>query len=217
LKPENIFLDGTDHIRGGSGEVYPVRHLVFVADLELADAYRRAGVASGSRPYMAPEQHQALNSREPGLDFSKVDVFAIGVMLVEMLTGGYHPVGERRSLIWPTQSPGYQKWKRDMPWKQWINSGAPVAQNIPSLEPSLANLVRQCLAPFSTRINKANLELLLRRELASRDDYVFQTVNLLLMQADSDAVEGAEAGWPYYDELKARIEHFFASAQYNDH
>jgi serine/threonine protein kinase len=108
LKPENIFLDGTGHICGSSGEAYPVRHLVFVADLELDDAYRRTDVASGSPTYMAPEQHDALTSGHAGADFSKVDVFAIGVILLVMWTGAFHPVGQRRSLIWPTQSPGHE-------------------------------------------------------------------------------------------------------------
>jgi hypothetical protein len=69
------------------------------------------------------------------------------------------------------------------------------------------------LAPFPLRINKANLELLLSRELAAQDEHVFQTVNLLLLKLDRYAEQSAEAGWDYYDALKLRIEPFYASAQ----
>jgi eukaryotic-like serine/threonine-protein kinase len=214
LKPENIFIDSTKHIQSTTGMPYPIRYLAYVADLELADAYRRSDIPFGSRPYMPPEQHEAAKKVgvKGGIDFSKVDVFAIGVILVEMLTGGVHPVGERRSLIWPTQSPGYEKWKRETPWKQWIRSGAQISAAILDLDRPLAAIVRQCLAPYPERINKESLELLLSQELASRDENVWQTLNLLLVLADSGAEGNAAAGWPYYDDLKERIEGFFASA-----
>ena len=56
----------------------------------------------GSRPYMAPEQYKRTDDeRDRRLNFSRVDVFALGVIMYEMLTGGIHTVGEHVSLIWP--------------------------------------------------------------------------------------------------------------------
>jgi serine/threonine protein kinase len=161
LKPQNIFIDSTKHIQSPTGVPYPIRYFAYVADLELADAYRRSGIPFGSRPYMAPEQHEAAKraGSNIGIDFSKVDVFAIGVILVEILTGGIHPVGERRSLIWPTQSPGHKKWKRETPWKEWIKGGASISAAIPTMDPPLAAIARACLMPYAERITKESLEL----------------------------------------------------------
>lgn len=85
VKPDNIFLtqqDGND------------RHVTLldfgIAKLGEGDwnVSTRSGVVMGTLAYMAPEQ--LLNSK--AVD-SRSDVYALGVIAFEMLTGGYLPFG----------------------------------------------------------------------------------------------------------------------------
>jgi eukaryotic-like serine/threonine-protein kinase len=115
LKPENVLLR---NLRKGFnlGENYPFIWEAKLADFGLANAYRELGVPWGSRPYLAPEQY------ELGADLSKVDVFACGVMLHELLTG-LHPFGLRTSDVWPDPKPGLSpQWKHENKWKAWASS-----------------------------------------------------------------------------------------------
>src|SRR4051794_1718317 len=108
---------------------------------------RLLGRSAGSRPYMAPEQYrsQAISVSVKD-DYSKVDVFAVGVMLFEMLTGGLHPVGERTSLIWPVPAEGTRSaYRHDGPWKKWIKNGAPVADWATLPDGEMRRIVGTCL------------------------------------------------------------------------
>ncbi len=86
LKPQNVLLypgkDGKPH--------------VWVADLGVADALaelvRERRSIAGTLPYMAPEQLQA-RTQDLG---PWTDLYAVGLMLFEMLTGGKAHAGEGR-------------------------------------------------------------------------------------------------------------------------
>lgn len=74
LKPQNILLDGTDH--------------VYVSDFGLAKSLEddvtgmtRSGETLGTPRYMAPEQVQSSSVDH------RADLYALGVILYEMLTG----------------------------------------------------------------------------------------------------------------------------------
>jgi serine/threonine protein kinase len=50
--------------------------------------------------------------------YSRVDVFACGVMLHELLTGE-HPIGEVTSDVWPEPKPDKPKaWGHEAKWKK---------------------------------------------------------------------------------------------------
>ncbi len=87
LKPGNVIL-----ALATSGEVTPK-----VVDFGLArvgdGTLTRTGQGVGTPAYMAPEQHGSAADAEPA-----ADVFALGVMLVEMLTGQY--VADDRKTMW---------------------------------------------------------------------------------------------------------------------
>ncbi len=79
LKPENLFLRGSS-IPGVS---------VCVADFGLARepgaqtaSLTQTGAVVGTLEYMSPEQHQGLPNVDP-----RADIYALGVILFEMLTG----------------------------------------------------------------------------------------------------------------------------------
>jgi len=79
LKPANIFLDG------GAIE----RPLIMDFGLSLLDAPEIAGSSAGTPRYMAPEQHG-------GVADARSDIFSLGVLAYELLTGGRHPLGADR-------------------------------------------------------------------------------------------------------------------------
>jgi serine/threonine-protein kinase len=120
IKPENILLSG--------------RHAL-VMDFGVAKAVTEAsgrqqlttaGVALGTPAYMAPEQATA----EPQLDH-RVDIYALGVLAYEMLTGHppFHGLTPQQTLAaHVTQAP------------------VPVTQRRPGIAPVLDALIMRCLA-----------------------------------------------------------------------
>ena len=77
LKPANIFLIN------GSIE----QPLIMDFGLSLLDQSEIQGSHAGTPRYMAPEQHG-------GVADARSDIFALGVMAYELLTGGRRPLGE---------------------------------------------------------------------------------------------------------------------------
>ncbi|MEO8637199.1 MAG: protein kinase [Gemmatimonadales bacterium] len=120
IKPENILLSG--------------RHAM-VMDFGVAKAVTEAsgrqqlttaGVALGTPAYMAPEQATA----DPQLD-GRVDIYALGVLAYEMLTGypPFHGLNPQQTLAaHVTQAPVL------------------VGQRRPGLSPALESVVMRCLA-----------------------------------------------------------------------
>jgi serine/threonine-protein kinase len=97
LKPENILLQ---NICKGFGREEIPQELCYrpkIADFGLANAWPEAGVPRGSNPYKAPEQLCGRVSKKRAKELYRAglfnpDVFALGVILTEMLTGK-HPSG----------------------------------------------------------------------------------------------------------------------------
>jgi serine/threonine protein kinase len=115
LKPENILLQDIRK-KFALNKDYPFIWRARLADFGLANAYKELKIPYGSRPYQAPEQYE----RET--DLSRVDVFACGVMLHEVLSG-LHPIGQVTSDVWPEPKVGEsQQWKRENKWKHWARS-----------------------------------------------------------------------------------------------
>ena len=120
IKPENILLSG--------------RHAM-VMDFGVAKAVTEStgahqltsiGVALGTPAYMAPEQATA----DPHMD-GRVDIYALGVLAYEMLTGQppFHGLNPQQTLAaHVTQAP------------------TPLGQRRPGLSPVLEGVVMRCLA-----------------------------------------------------------------------
>ena len=113
LKPANIFIRdmANQYSELPSLRIYK---LPLVADFGLANASFDSGVYAGTRPYMAPEQWEKSPLS------SKTDVFALGVILYELMSDGFHPVGIKLRDFWPTPLEGNSnKWTGSRPWKKW--------------------------------------------------------------------------------------------------
>jgi serine/threonine protein kinase len=199
LKPANIFLD-----RLASNWTlpanYPLHHRVMVADFGLANAFSVFGHRWGSRPYMAPEQYADSTT------LAKADVFALGVILHELLGGGCHPIGERTRDVWPTplQEKG-NKWKHETVWKHWASEPKTIFPDIiPSSE--LRENIIDCLnSNIAQRHTMISLKDNLLRELKSESEFAFQNLSLLLEHFDKLTVESEAGGWPHFDDLLQQV------------
>lgn len=114
LKPGNILLEDLgkkfkDIQSLSHGLHESIKFKVRLADFGLANAWRELNRPQGSHPYMAPEQY---TPGEYGI-FSP-DIFAVGVMMAEMLTGR-HPCGKKTKRVW-------KDWNRTK-WEQWAKYG----------------------------------------------------------------------------------------------
>ena len=120
IKPENILLSGRHAMVMDFG--------VAKAVTESTGAHRLTsiGVALGTPAYMAPEQATA----DPHMD-GRVDIYALGVLAYEMLTGQppFHGLNPQQTLAaHVTQEP------------------TPLGQRRPGLSPVLESVVMRCLA-----------------------------------------------------------------------
>lgn len=210
LKPENVFIDFINKHFSVPAE-YPLACRVHLADFELANAYLVLRHPYGSRPYMAPEQYCNLRA-SPLPDFSRADVFAVGVILFEMLTGGDHPIGERTSLIWPRPADGRsRKWLREDPWKQWLKSGAQTSIGDNSVDPETLLIIQDCLEIDSAlRPSKQALEVRLLERLRSVHKHTYDTLVHTLEYFDNISRESEELGWPYYAERLESLNEAFS-------
>ncbi len=122
LKPENIFLAQQ---RDGSTAV-KILDFGIARDLDTSqDNVTRTGIAMGTPHYMAPEQAMSARGVLPA-----ADVWAIGAMLYEALTGQTPFQGETASAIVVHAC---------------TQPHPPIATVVPSLPPALAALVDACL------------------------------------------------------------------------
>jgi serine/threonine protein kinase len=140
LKPANILVKDLKKIFNGLNDLDIHQHAL-IADFGLANASVDYEVFQGSRPYMAPEQwnRQTLSSA--------TDVFALGVIFYDMMTGGLHPVGIQLGDYWPEpQNGNTRRWTRDTPWQTWINNGCAIAAADIVIEPEIQIFISQMLS-----------------------------------------------------------------------
>jgi eukaryotic-like serine/threonine-protein kinase len=200
LKPSNVLLDRLQRFRAPDGSISPLEHRVLICDFGMANAFRVFGKLSGSRPYMAPEQYG-----EPST-LAKADVFALGVILHELVTGGFHPIGEITSDVWPDPLASKpNRWKHEDVWKKWARH-ATVADPGRVSSPELVTIIKKCLeADLSDRYSSASLEVDLLEFMKSHDKEIYDNLILALSYFDDLAATGEVGGWPYYDELLEQV------------
>jgi serine/threonine protein kinase len=194
LKPENIFIRNmrNDFSIQVEQDVY---NFPLVGDFGLANASVDSDFFDGARPYMAPEQWE----RRPLS--SKTDVFALGVILFEMMSGGFHPAGIKLSDFWPEPIEGNtKKWTKAEPWRKWASNGGAISTDVEVLvDGEILELVNKMLS--SNPDERPDISLMiddLLQLLRSRDMSSFIQVSHLISHYDSQASKvSLEESWPY--------------------
>lgn len=202
LKPANIFLRDLKGKISDSREL-DVYNFALVADFGLANAFLDSSIFGGSRPYMAPEQWA-----ESELS-SKTDVFALGVILYELMSGGFHPVGIKLGDYWPRPVEGNsKKWTKPDAWRRWAETARVNFEISPSIEPSVKSLVHEMLSidpVYRPSIEVVKIKLLdIIRNKSQKD---FAQLDLFLNYYENKAsVEPLNYRWPYLAERWERFQ-----------
>ncbi|AJA07286.1 hypothetical protein SKP52_01745 [Sphingopyxis fribergensis] len=190
LKPENVFVrDLRRDFELPEGDVW-LRPLV--ADFGSVNLAAEIAEFCGSRPYMAPEQWGATILSE------RTNVFAVGIMLHELMTRGVHPIGTHGGDWHRRINPGFNRWQDNDRWRAWIRRGCPIADPLP--DAGLAAIVEACLAVEpGARPSLGDLRDRLLGALFARSNFAGSQVDLFLRTAEREA-DGEE--WAH---LKSRL------------
>ncbi|MGD8555472.1 MAG: serine/threonine-protein kinase, partial [Anaerolineales bacterium] len=136
IKPGNILIDTKGH--------------VLVMDFGIArmtDASTATMVGAGTPAYMAPEQARGENPSPQS------DIYALGVTIFEMLSGGERPfTGERAQTTGTT--------REKVRWEQMHLAPPSLRQFNKSISPDLEALVLRCMEKDPKRRYASALELL---------------------------------------------------------
>lgn len=193
LKPANIFIrDFSKNIKDLPN--FDIYKIAMVADFGLADASQKIGLFDGARPYKSPEQWSEKQLT------SKSDVFSLGVIFYELLSGGYHPVGIKLNEHWPepTRS-NSKKWTRDVAWKKWIKEGATIEHKDNDINKDVKELIIKMLSidvELRPKINEVIASLIFEVKALHKDSYK----NLILQLEDfqnEPCQTSLEVKWPY--------------------
>lgn len=204
LKPANIFLRNmkNDFCNLPSLDIYD---FALIGDFGLANASIKSQVFDGSRPYMAPEQWEKTNLSHA------TDIFALGVILYELMSNGYHPVGILLKNFWPQPQEGKtSKWTKPCEWKKWIKGGCIIKQLDNPIDSDIVVFIKRMLliAP-DERPNIDEVIDFLFREIDKRSHESYEQINFLIKYYDSKATnEPLEQKWAYlfntWEKFKAK-------------
>jgi len=205
LKPSNIFLrDLTkDFIGLPSLDIY---NAPLIADFGLSNASINQGIFDGERPYMAPEQwNRTVLS-------PSTDIFALGVILYELMTDGFHPVGIKLHDFWPQpQNGNSKKWTRGDAWRRWVDRGCIIDGSQIQVDPKLLHLVKRMVStdpkcrPSIADVTNSLLCLMETRSKASYEQVTFLT-DYFERQVSNKPLEQQ---WPHLFRVWNRFEEKF--------
>jgi eukaryotic-like serine/threonine-protein kinase len=193
LKPENIFLRDIKPVFSGLPDL-DIYKIPKIADFGLSNASIDSGIYDGSRPYMAPEQWRK-NALSPA-----TDIFALGVILYQFLTNGYHPVGIKLHEYWPNPAEGNsKKWTKPDAWKKWACGSAEIVDIKCDVSPELMRLIKTMLLPIaSERPDISNVKRVLLNEIRQLDLESYANIDLLTQHFNRQVSnESLDVAWPY--------------------
>ncbi|ELB2259393.1 TPA: protein kinase [Vibrio parahaemolyticus] len=201
LKPANIFLRDIKNDFRDLPELDIYNHAL-IADFGLANASVTSSVFDGSRPYMAPEQWDKTELSP------LTDVFSLGVILYELMTGGFHPVGIKLSDYWPQPiGDNSKKWTKAEPWKKWAKHAKIDVKNCPKLEPEVKDLIESMLSVDAK--HRPSIELvkqIILEVIKNKSQQSYDQLNFIISYFDNvKSKEPLETTWPH---LFGRWNHF---------
>ncbi|WP_447902994.1 protein kinase domain-containing protein [Pseudomonas serbica] len=205
MKPANIFIRDFRRVASGLPDL-DIYLVALIADFGLANASVTSGVFDGSRPYMAPEQWSRSTLSQ------KTDVFALGIILHELMSGGFHPVGVRTAEVWPSPSIGVsKKWTRPGDWRKWIDRKCPLEAQV-ELKPDVKRLIELTLSiEPESRPAMAELRTSILDLIKTRSEESHYQLQLLIDHFDREASQDSiETDWPYVAKAWQRLQERFS-------
>ncbi len=174
LKPENIFVRNLRESFVFPGDDLWLRPMV--ADFGSVNLASKIGEHRGSRPYMAPEQWE----KKPHGEWT--NVFAIGIILHELISRGAHPIGEHGGDWHREKNPGFNRFQDSKRWRKWVEKACPIAQ--PLTNKNLAGIVADCLTLCpSKRPSLIDVQQRLLVELNTQSPIAYTQAELDLYEA----------------------------------
>ena len=202
LKPSNIFLRNMteEHRNLPNIDIY---NFALIADFGLANASSELGIFDGNRPYMAPEQWSKTDLS------SSTDIFAIGVILYELMTDGYHPVGIKLQDFWPYQKNGNsKKWTREGAWQKWVSQGCKIDNSLSQLDSKVLTFIEKmiCVNPTSRPTIDEVIAFLLEL-IKEKCETSYTQIEFLINHYDSQVSnESLDKRWPHLFEVWKQFE-----------
>jgi eukaryotic-like serine/threonine-protein kinase len=199
LKPQNILMRNVVSVlrEASSSDVF---EFPMLADFGLANAGIDFQNAEGARPYMAPEQWLQK------VAIGESDVFALGVIIHEVMTAGSHPYGGVTREWWPEPAESTsKKWLRPETWEKWAKAGNP---KVPTtfLVDGVEDIVHRCMAPDpADRPTIEQVAAHLIAVLKRHDHDAGEQVAFQAFHADHDLTDEV---WPYRDRQLERLRGF---------
>lgn len=193
LKPANIFLRNVKSEFRDLPDL-DIYNLALIADFGLANAFIDSSVFGGSRPYMAPEQWSE-SELSP-----KTDVFALGVILYELMSGGFHPVGIKLSDYWPRPVEGNsKKWTKADAWRKWAKTACITFEGVPPIGHEVQSLVHDMLSvDAANRPSIEEVKISLLDIIKSESQESFTQLEFLVNYFEHKAsTEPLKDRWPY--------------------
>ena len=193
LKPANIFLRNVKSEFRDLPDL-DIYNFALIADFGLANAFLDSSVFGGSRPYMAPEQWRKAELSP------KTDVFSLGVILYELMSGGFHPVGIKLSDCWPRPVEGNsKKWTKADAWRKWAKTASINFDCVPPIEPEVQSLVHDMLSvDAANRPSIEEVQMLLLDIIKSESQESFAQLEFLVNYFEQKAPkEPLKEQWPY--------------------
>lgn len=182
LKPANIFLRNMKYDCCELPDL-DIFDFALIGDFGLANTSIKSNVFDGSRPYMAPEQWNKTNLS------SATDIFALGIILYELMSNGYHPVGILLKDFWPTPKTGNtKKWTKSDEWKKWIKQGCEIKKLDNPIDSDLMMFIKQMLQiePNERPTIDKVIDFLFK-EIDKRSHKSYDEINFLISYYDSKA------------------------------
>lgn len=212
LKPQNIFINNLSGKFVGYDGDEGIKYSVKIGDLGMGNAFYVFGKNSASRPYQAPEQYK--NELMDVCSAKKMDVFALGVLLHEILTDGYHPLGIKTADYWPIPLNGEQKWTRETIWKVWAKKAEKSLELLPSqVSKSLKGEIQKMLSPRAS--DRPDLETVfdcIYENITQRNFARCKNIRIQMEYFESP-IEQAEnnsmSDWPYLDKKMQNAREFY--------
>lgn len=176
LKPENILIkDISNKYHDFDPSCYDdaIKYVVKVADFGMANAFYEVDMPQGSYPYMAPEQYipEKYDSFEP-------DIFALGVILFEMITGK-HPCDKKTKEVW-------NEWTRNK-WKSWAFNESKFDEKLYSIPKDIKSIIKKML--------------ITNPEDRPSENEILDEVLIYLKKKDNETTKQLRLMFEYYDFL----------------